>query len=106
MFGNNNMQEMMAKLQDMQGAVEESKLKMEKIFVKGVSEDGKIRFVMNGNRVVKDVKVDDSLLNVDAKETLEQDLADAFNDAIKNANSINEGEMKNTAMGMFPGMGM
>ena len=50
MFGKNNMQEMMAKLQEMQGAVSESKKRLENIYVKGETEDGNVRFVLDGNR--------------------------------------------------------
>jgi len=106
MFGNGNMQEMLAKMQEMQKGVEESKERLNNIFVKGESEDGKVRFVMNGNRVVKDVRIDESLLSPSSKEELEKLLESSFNKALENANSVNEGEMKNTAMGMLPGMGL
>lgn len=106
MFGNNNMQEMMAKMQEMQGAVEASKKKLESIYVKGESDDQRVRFVMNGNRQVSDVRIDESLLSTEHKVALERMLEQAFNKALENANSINEGEMKNTAAGMLPGMGL
>ncbi len=106
MFGNNNMQEMMAKMQEMQGAVEASKKKLESIYVKGESDDQRVRFVMNGNRRVSDVSIDESLLGPEHKIALEKMLEQAFNKALENANSINEGEMKNTAAGMLPGMGL
>lgn len=105
MFGNQNMQEMMAKLQEMQGAVEESKKRLEAIYVKGESDDQRVRFVMNGNRRVSDVRVDESLLAPEHKIALEKMLEQAFNKALDNVNHINDGEMKNTAMGMFPGFG-
>ena len=106
MFGKNfDMNGMMEKLQEMQNAVEESKKRLENIYVKGESSDGRIRFVMDGNRVVKDVKVDESLLTVENKEELEDLLAVAFNRALEDANHINENEMKSTAAGMIPGMG-
>lgn len=106
MFGNNNMNDMMAKLQEMQGAVEESKNRLESIYVKGESSCGKVRFVLNGNRKVKDVSIDESLLSSENKEELEDILVTAFNRAIEDADHVNENEMKGTAMGMFPGMGM
>ncbi len=100
------MQEMMAKMQEMQGAVEESKKKLESIFVKGESDDQRVRFVMNGNRKVSDVRIDESLLGPEHKVALERMLEQAFNKALENANGINEGEMKNTAAGMLPGLGI
>jgi DNA-binding YbaB/EbfC family protein len=106
MFGNGNMQEMMAKMQEMQKGVEESKQRMNNIFVKGESEDKNVRFVMNGNRVVKDVEIDESMLTSDQKETLQNNIETAFNKALENANSINDGEMKNAALGLMPNLGM
>ncbi len=104
MFGKNNMQDMMAKLQEMQGAVEVSKKRLENIYVKGETEDGNIRFVMDGNRKVKEITMDDEALNGNKEELIES-LIDAFNNAIEDANHVNENEMKNTAFNMFPGMG-
>lgn len=105
MFGNQNMQEMMAKLQEMQGAVEASKKRLEAVYVKGESDDESVRFVMNGNRQISDVRIDESLLSPENKVALERTIEQAFNKCLENVNHINEGEMKNTAMGMFPGMG-
>ena len=47
MFGNQNMKDMMSKLQDMKGAVEDSKKRLENIYVKGDALDGKVRFVFD-----------------------------------------------------------
>lgn len=105
MFGDKNMQDMMGKLQEMQGAVEKSKSRLESIYVKGETEDGRIRFVMDGNRLLKEITIDESLVQGDQKEELENALMTAFNKALEDANHVNESEMKNTAFGMFPGMG-
>lgn len=104
MFGKNNMQEMMAKLQEMQGAVSESKKRLENIYVKGETDDGNIRFVMDGNRKLKEITIKDEVLKADKKELID-DLVTAFNKAIENADHVNENEMRNTAFNMFPGMG-
>ena len=61
MFGNKSMQEMMAKMQEMQGAVEDSKKRLENICVKGESLEGKLRFVMNGNRKLQDLSIDEEI---------------------------------------------
>ena len=105
MFGNLNMKDMMAKMQEMQGAVEESKKRLVNIYVKGESHDGKIRFVLDGNRKVKDVTIDESLLAKENKEDIEDMLVVAFNKAIEDADHVNENEMKSTASGLLPGMG-
>ena len=103
MFGKKNMQEMMGKLQQMKGAVDESKKRLENIFVKGESECKRIRFVLDGNRKVKDISIDDELL-LDKQELIDL-LVESFNNAIDDADHVNENEMKNTAFDLFPEIG-
>jgi DNA-binding YbaB/EbfC family protein len=104
MFGKNNMQEMMAKLQDMKGAVDNSKIRLENINVKGESKCKRIRYVLNGNRKVKDLKIDDELLKSDKEELIDL-LITTFNKAIEDADHVNENELKSTALDVFPEMG-
>ena len=105
MFGNSDMGDMMAKLQKMQSAAEESKKKLETINVQGKTPDGKIRFVMDGNRKLTEVTfIDEELLSPENKEEIEDMLVVAFNRALAEAEHINENEMKNSASGLFPGM--
>ena len=105
MFGNQNMQDMMAKLQEMQGAVEDSKKRLENIYVKGDALEGKIRFILDGNRQLKELFIDDEVMKQTPKEEIIQNLIDAFNKAIKDADHVNENEMKSTAFNIIPGMG-
>ena len=105
MFGNQNMQDMMAKLQEMQGAVEDSKKRLENIYVKGDALEGKIRFVLDGNRQLKELFIDDEIMKQTPKEEIIENLIDAFNKAIKDADHVNENEMKSTAFNIIPGMG-
>lgn len=105
MFGNGDMGEMMAKLQEMQSAAEESKKKLETINVQGKSPDGNIRFVMDGNRKLKEVTfIDETLLKPENKEEIEDMLVIAFNRALEEAEHVNEQEMRNSASGLLPGM--
>ena len=105
MFGNQNMQDMMAKLQEMQGAVEDSKKRLENIYVKGDAFEGKIRFILDGNRQLKELFIDDEIMKQTPKDEIIQNLIDAFNKAIKDADHVNENEMKSTAFYIIPGMG-
>lgn len=96
---------MMEKLQQMQAAAEESKKKLDTIEVQGKTQDGKIRFVMNGNRKLKEVTfIDETILTPDNKEEIEDLLVIAFNRALEDAELVNESEMKNSASGLIPGM--
>ena len=105
MFGNQNMKDMMSKLQDMKGAVEDSKKRLENIYVKGNSLDGKVRFVLDGNRKLKELFIEQEVYeNMDKEEFIEA-MIEGFNKAIEDADHVNENEMKSTAFNVFPGMG-
>ena len=104
MFGNQNMKDMMSKLQDMKGVVEDSKKRLENIYVKGDAMDGKIRFVLDGNRKLKELFIDQEIYETLEKNRLIEALVEGFNKAIKDADHVNENEMKSTAFNLFPGM--
>ena len=105
MFGNQNMKDMMSKLQDMKGAVEDSKKRLENIYVKGDALDGKVRFVLDGNRKLKELFIDEGVYKNVEKEELIESMIEGFNKAIEDADHVNENEMKSTAFNVFPGMG-
>ena len=105
MFGNQNMKDMMSKLQDMKGAVEDSKKRLENIYVKGDALDGKVRFVLDGNRKLKELFIDEDVYKNTEKEEFIESMIEGFNKAIKDADHVNENEMKSTAFNVFPGMG-
>ena len=104
MFGNQNMKEMMSKLQDMKNVVDDSKKRLENIYVKGDSLNGKIRFVLDGNRKLKELFIDQDVYDNLEKDSLIEALVEGFNNALKDADHVNENEMKSTALNMFPGM--
>ena len=104
MFGNQNMKDMMSKLQDLKGVVEDSKKRLENIYVKGDAMDGKIRFVLDGNRKLKELFIDQEIYESLEKDRLIEALIEGFNKAIQDADHVNENEMKSTAFNLFPGM--
>ena len=105
MFGNQNMKDMMSKLQDMKGAVEDSKKRLENIYVKGDALNGKVRFVLDGNRKLKELFIDEEVYKNMEKEDFIESMIEGFNKAIEDADHVNENEMKSTAFNIFPGMG-
>ena len=105
MFGNQNMKDMMSKLQDMKGAVEDSKKRLENIYVKGDVLDGKVRFVLDGNRKLKELFIEEEVYKNMEKEDFIESMIEGFNKAIEDADHVNENEMKSTAFNVFPGMG-
>lgn len=95
---------MMKKLQDMQAAAEESKKRLETISVTGKAGGGLVEVELTGNRNFKGVKIntDHKLMEV---EELEDYIALAFEDALRQANEVNEKEVMSSASSFLPGMG-
>ncbi len=105
MFG--DMKGMVAKLQEAQAKIEETKNRLNTVFVDGESGNGKVVVTATANREIKNIAIDNELLN--DKEELEDYLIIALNDAIKKANDINETELAAAAkdgMPDIPGMNM
>ena len=103
MFG--DLSGMMQKLKDAQQKVEATKIRLNTVFVDGISHNGAIKVTVTANREVKNIEIDDSLLQ--DKEQLEDYLILAFNDALTKATRINEAEMTAAAkdgMPNIPGM--
>ena len=99
MFG-----DMMGKLQEAQQKAEETKKRLDTVYLSEESAGGKVKITISGNREIKDITIDDSLME-DAEE-LSDHLVIAMNKAIKKATEMNEREMQAAASGMLnmPGM--
>jgi len=98
MFG--DMEGMMAKLKEAQAKIEETKARLNTVMVDGESGNGAVVVTVTGNREVKNIAIDDELL--EDKEALEDYLIIALNKAILKANEINEAEMAAAAKGGLP----
>lgn len=102
MFG-----DMMNKLKEAQQKVEETKKRLDTVLIDESSNDNKIKVTVTGNREIKAISVDESLLN--DTEELEDYLILTLNKAIAKASEINENELAIAAksgMPNIPGMDM
>ncbi len=99
MFG-----DMMGKLQEAQQKAEETKKRLDTVYLSEESVGGKVKVTISGNREIKDIQIDDSLK--EDPEELSDHLVLALNKAIKKASEMNEREMQAAASGMLnmPGM--
>lgn len=105
MFG--DLQGMMGKLKEAQAKVEATKLRMNTVLIDEKSNDGLLKITITANRVLKNIKIDDSLL--EDKEQLEDYLILTLNKAIEKATKINDTEVSAVAsegMPKIPGMDM
>ncbi|RYG40541.1 MAG: YbaB/EbfC family nucleoid-associated protein [Chitinophagaceae bacterium] len=105
MFG--DLMGMMGKLQEAQQKMEETKKRLDSVFLDEQSSDGLLKVTLTANRTITSITVDDALL--EDKEQLEDYLILVLNKAIAKATSVNEAELGAVAkdgMPDIPGMDM
>lgn len=96
---------MMGKLKETQNKIEETKKRLDTVFVDEQSTDGLLKVTLTANRKIKSITIADELL--EDKEQLEDYLILVMNKAIEKATKVNEGELDAVAkmdMPMIPGM--
>lgn len=96
---------LMGKMGEMQKQMEEIKQKLENISVIGEAENGKVRVVANGNRMINNIIIDEEYKNTVSAENLQETIALASNRALEQAERIEKSEMSHAAMGILPGLG-
>ncbi len=101
MFG--KLGDMMGKLQEMKQRAEETKKRLNDTVIQTEGAGGDIRIELNGNRELKSLIISDALQHGN-KQELEKQLLHTLNKAIKEADKINEEEMKKAASGLLPGL--
>ena len=103
MFG--DMMGMMGKLKATQQKVEATKKRLDTVSLEESSPEGRVKVIITANRTIKEIQIDDSLLN--DKVQLEDFLILAVNKAIESATQVNETELAAVAkegMPNLPGM--
>lgn len=96
--------DMMGNIQDAKKQIEETKERLNHISIVEKSSNGMIEVEITASRKIKDLKIDQSLLQ--DSEELADHLILVLNKALEKAESVNEAEMKGAASGMMnmPGM--
>ena len=91
------------KLGDVKKKMDEIKARLDHVTVEGIAGNGRVKVTATGNRKVKSIVVDDSLMTVENKEELLDLLEIATNDALAKAENVSEGEMKSAGRDFLPG---
>ena len=97
---------MMGKLKEAQEKIEATKKRLDTVYLQESSADGLLKVSISANRAIKEIELDDSLLN--DKEQLEDYLVLTLNKAIEAATKVHEAELAAVAkegMPNIPGMG-
>lgn len=98
MFG--DLMGMMGKLKETQKKIEQTKERLNTVFIEEKSSDGLLSVSISANRKVKSISIDDTLLA--DKEQLEDYLVTILNKAIEKATSVNETELAAVAKEGMP----
>lgn len=91
---------MMSKIKDTQKKVEETKVRLESVLIDEKSSDGLLSVTITANRAIKNIDIDQSLL--EDKEQLEDYLVLTINKAIEKATSVHEAEIAAVAKEGMP----
>jgi DNA-binding YbaB/EbfC family protein len=94
----------MGNIGPMKEVMDKTKQKLDTITIKGEVEGGLIQVLVNGNRRVTEIFIDQSILDAGDKEAIEELVLTATNKALEQADSVNELEMANAARSLMPGM--
>ena len=92
-------------MEKMQGQMEEIKVKLNNITVTGEAENGNVKVIANGNRLINSIEITDDFYNTSSKEHLNESIKTAANRALEQAERVEKSEMSHAAMGMLPGLG-
>jgi len=98
MFG--DLMGMMGKLKETQQKIEETKTRLNSVYLDEQSNDGLLKVSVTANRVIKSIEIDPALLA--DKEQLEDYLLLVINKAIEKATAVNEAELADVARVSMP----
>ena len=100
MFGKGGMGNLMKQAQQMQEKMAKVQEEIAKMEVTGEAGAGLVKVTMNGSHNIRRVSIDDSLMNEDDKEMLEDLLAAASNDAARRIEEEQKTKMAAVSGGM------
>lgn len=100
MFGKGGMGNLMKQAQQMQEKMAKVQEEIARMEVTGEAGAGLVKVTMNGSHNIRRVSIDDSLINEDDKEMLEDLIAAASNDAARRIEEEQKTKMAEVSGGM------
>lgn len=97
-----DMMKMMGKVKEMQAKMKEAQEKLEFIEETGEAGAGMVKAVVNGKKQVVSVDIDESLINKEDKEMLQDLTVAAINNAMEKADVAAKEEIKKSTDGVMP----
>ena len=93
----------MGKMQEAQQQMEETKKRLESVFVDAEVENGLVKATASANMKLTNISISEELLS--DKEALEDLVITAVNKVMEKAREVQEVEMAKVAQGMLPNIG-
>ena len=98
------MMKMMGKVKEVQEKMKEAQENLKSITDTGESGAGMVKATVNGKKEVISLDVDESLLNKDDKEMMQDLVVAAVNNALQNVDVKAKEELKKSTEGLIPNM--
>ncbi len=102
-FGMPNMQQMMKQAQKMQKQMEEVQAKLDDMTVTATVGGGMVEVVASGKKEVKSISIKEDVVDPEDIETLEDLVLAAVNEALRQADELNQQEMSKVTGGLPTG---
>ena len=99
------MGDFMGKMQEAQQQMEETKKRLDTVFVDVSVENASVKISASANLKIKNISISDELLAKNDKEELEDLIVVAINKVLDEAKQVQEVEMSKVAQGMMPNLG-
>lgn len=99
------MGDLMGKMQEAQKQMEETKKRMDGVYIDTEVEGGAIKATANANLKITNISIADELLAKNDKEELEDLIIVAINKVLDEAKQVQEVEMSKVAQGIMPNLG-
>lgn len=96
--------DLLTKLGEVKKKMEEVKSRLSTVLLDAEAGEGLVKIKVTGNREVKAVEINETLLSMDRREELQDLIEVAINRALKKAEDTNEAEMKAAGRDFLPGM--
>ncbi len=97
-----NMADMFGKMMEMQQKVQEAQAEVASKTVSAEAGGGMVKVTANGAQRITSIEIEDTVLESDDPEMLEDLLIAGINKALDEAGEMAQSEMKNIAGGMLP----
>ena len=97
-----DMSNMFGKMREMQSKLKEVQDNLDKITAEGESGGGMVKAIVNGRKKVISITIEESLMNPQDKEMMQDLIVAAINIALVNVEAKSSEEIKSTTQRMMP----